>query len=118
MSAEMKPVAWVVRIKKTHEFCDPTELYGDTAEEVVEISSAWNSEYSEPIPLYAHSEPPDTLLDEVLDALRIGEVAVIDDWELGAFTPQKEVMLWNPVKQIRSVIAALEKYRGRTNESI
>lgn len=47
------PVAWVVRIKKTHEFCDPTELYGDTAEEVVEKSLAWNSEYSEPEQLYS-----------------------------------------------------------------
>jgi hypothetical protein len=68
------PVAWVVRIKKTHEFCDPTELYGDTAEEVVEISSAWNSEYSEPEPLYTHPAPAMTaeLIDEVLEALKIG----------------------------------------------
>ena len=44
----------------------------------------------------------------ILDALRIGEVAVIDDWELGAFTPQKEVMLWKPVEQIRAAIKELE----------
>ena len=92
-----EPVAWVVRIKKTHEFCDPTELYGDTAEEVVEISSAWNSEYSDPIPLY--TAPPDTLLDEVLKALRIGlinlEPSYDDDYK----------------HEIESAIAALEKYR-------
>ena len=47
-------------------------------------------------------------IQQVLDALEIGEVAVIDDWELGAFTPQKDVMLWRPVEQIRAAIALLK----------
>ena len=94
-------VAWVVRIKKTHEFSDPTELYGDTPEEVVEKSTAWNSEYSEPEPLY--TAPPDTLLDEVLEALRIGL----------NFTIKSEFSDLEDLKEIRAAIAALEKYRSQ-----
>ena len=102
-----EPVAWVVRIKKTHEFCDPTELYGDTAEEVVEISRAWNSEYSDPIPLYTHPAPALTaeLREELLAALFIGR---------GAFDVRTEA--YRKVQAAITKLTNLDSRRERMND--